>query len=41
MDIGQEMSTMTSEKGRKLLGDASVLIFPGWDLKFALVFDTS
>lgn len=40
MDIEQEMRTMTHEKGRKLLGDVGVLIFPRWDLKFTLVFDS-
>lgn len=40
MDVDHEMETMTLEKGRKFLKDASVLIFHGWDLKSTLVFDS-
>lgn len=39
MDVDREMETMTPEKGRKILEDTGVLIFPRGDIKFVIVFD--
>lgn len=38
--VEEEMKSMTPKKGRKLLEDAGVMIFPGLDLNSTLVFDS-
>lgn len=38
-EVAQEMDLMTPKKGRKLLKDVNVLIFPGWDMNSALIFN--
>ena len=40
LTVDREMANMTPSKGRKMLEDAKVMIFPGLDLNSALVFDS-
>lgn len=40
LDISQEIDVMTQNRGRKLVQEARVMVFPRWDLSVALVFDS-
>ncbi|XP_059067618.1 uncharacterized protein LOC131858403 [Cryptomeria japonica] len=39
-EIDQAMKEMTLERGRLLLKDARILIYSGWDMRSALLFDS-
>lgn len=39
-DINAEVENMIPQKGRKLLVEAGIILFPGWDLSASFVFDT-
>lgn len=40
MSVDREMAGMTPEKGKRMLENVGVMIFPGFNLNFALVFDS-
>lgn len=39
-DIDLEMSRITLERGREILQEVDFMIFQGWDISLALVFDS-
>ncbi|XP_059070592.1 uncharacterized protein LOC131860226 [Cryptomeria japonica] len=39
-DINAEVENMTPQKGRQLLVEASIILFPGWDLSASFNFDS-
>lgn len=39
-DIDIEVETMTSQRGRQLLVEAGIIVFPGWDLSASFIFDS-
>lgn len=39
-DIDAEVETMTPQKGRQVLVEAGIIVFPGWDLSASFIFDS-
>lgn len=39
-EIDAEITTMTPQKGRQLLIEAGVILFPGWDLNASFIFNS-
>lgn len=36
-DINEEVATMTPQRGRKLLNEVGIIVFPGWDLSASFI----